>query len=301
MPARATLLVVLALSLMASAPAAAGDTAPPPSSPPERLRALLESKVRPGSPEPSGSPRYLALRDAGTRGTRLFVGWILPDLPRAERDAVPELVGRVESALSDLRAHTAWISDARVFLGGDVETPLLGVEIGAKRAGAARELETALLGSLAALAGAEPGLPADPAAASPTGATRSLARRLAPLARGVVELCGPGAPSPVRPKKPARHVIESGDTLSEIALENGLDLDELLRLNGLDPDRPIHPGEELELTSRAPPRPKLYVARSGDTLAKVAKHFGVTQKALVDVNRLRVRTLSPGQKLVLPR
>ena len=73
-----------------------------------------------------------------------------------------------------------------------------------------------------------------------------------------------------------------------------------MRLNGVDPKQPIHPGDELKLDA-GEPRPKLYVAKPGDTLAKVAKHFGVSEKALLEANRIVERRLSPGQKLVLPR
>ncbi len=48
-------------------------------------------------------------------------------------------------------------------------------------------------------------------------------------------------------------------------------------------------------------RPKLYVAVAGDTLAKVARRFAVSERALLDINRLPAGTLTPGQKLVLPR
>jgi hypothetical protein len=48
-------------------------------------------------------------------------------------------------------------------------------------------------------------------------------------------------------------------------------------------------------------RPKLYVVRAGDAFAKVARHFAVSEKALIDSNRLQSETLTPGQRLVLPR
>jgi LysM repeat protein len=48
-------------------------------------------------------------------------------------------------------------------------------------------------------------------------------------------------------------------------------------------------------------RPKLYVVKPGDTLAKVAKRFGVSEARLREVNRLTVRRVETGQKLVLPQ
>jgi hypothetical protein len=47
--------------------------------------------------------------------------------------------------------------------------------------------------------------------------------------------------------------------------------------------------------------PKLYVVEQGDSLAKVARRFRVSEQALIEANRLENRRLSKGQKLVLPR
>jgi N-acetylmuramoyl-L-alanine amidase len=131
--------------------------------------------------------------------------------------------------------------------------------------------------------------------------TGDLLRLLHPVRRAVVETYRPGTNTVVRVNKPVRHVIERGDTLSEIAQAHGLDLQTLTRLNGIDPKRPIHPGVELKLSAQGSRRPTLYVVKAGDNLAKVARRFGVSQKALMDVNRLDDRRLSKGQKLVLPR
>src|SRR5204862_281004 len=75
----------------------------------------------------------------------------------------------------------------------------------------------------------------------------------------------------------------------------------LAKLNHLDVAQPIKPGLELRLSDRAPLRPKLYVVRPGDDLAKVARHFGISEKSLLEANRLEVRQIHKGQKLVLPR
>ena len=123
-----------------------------------------------------------------------------------------------------------------------------------------------------------------------------------PISRAVVEVQPPDPPDVRRVSKaPVRHVVERGDTLTHIARKNGLDLDALVRLNGIDPDRPIHPGEELRVSDKRARRPKLYVVKQGDTLAKVARRFGVSEARLLEVNRLRVRRVETGQKLVLPQ
>jgi hypothetical protein len=46
--------------------------------------------------------------------------------------------------------------------------------------------------------------------------------------------------------------------------------------------------------------PKLYVVLAGDTVARLARRFGVSKKALLEANRLEGEALRPGQKVVLP-
>jgi LysM repeat protein len=247
------------------------------------------------APRAPTSPRFAALLEPGLRGTRVVVGWVLPGLDAADQSRLGELVavlgpgvdGRLPAPLSALGPKLTVA--ARIEAIRDV--PLLAIDLALPRAGAAKDLELALLRVVSDLAAAE------------TSPLAPLARRyLTPLARAVVELHPPGAAvAAVRVTTPLRHVIERGDTLSEIAESHGLDLEALVRLNGVDPHRPIHPGVALKLSAGGSPRPKLYVAKAGDTLAKVARHFGVSEKALVDANRLEARPLRPGQKLVLPR
>jgi LysM repeat protein len=248
-----------------------------------------------GSARIPSSPRFAALREPDLRGTRVLVGWLLPGLTADERNLLDELVSvlgrRADGAVPAPLAPFGPKLTVAVGVGEVRDVPLLSVELALPRAAAGKELELALLRAIAELA------------ADQTTTRAALARRyLTPLARAVVEMHPPGSPSAaVRVTKPLRHVIERGDTLSEIAENHGLDLKELLRLNSVDPDRPIQPGEALKLSPGGPPRPKLYVAKPGDTLAKVARHFGVSEKALLEANRMEAGRLNPGQKLVLPR
>ena len=274
-----------------------------------KLRALLLHRL-PGSPlKVPGSPRYLALKDPSAHGTRLLVGWVLPGLSASE---LPDLRALTDALSAALRSGTAKATvpfDAVVSLDMDGEAPLVVVELSSSRPTASRALEEALLGVVAGLGAAPP--PATAAAdgvlpsaqvTSVSGRVAAVARaQLGPLSRAVVELHRPDAPTAVQSAKPARHVIGRGDTLSEIARSHGLAVERLAKLNGLDVRRPIRPGDELKLTDKRPPLPKLYVVQRGDSLAKVARRFGVSEKALVEVNRLDDRRLSKGQKLVLPR
>jgi LysM repeat protein len=307
----ALLLVVLALATPARADPAspvveaaargAGEAAHALS----KLRALLLLRL-PGTPlKVPGSPRYLALKDPAARGTRLFVGWVLPGLSATELPDLLALTDALSAALRNAPATGAAPFDAAVALDMDGEAPLVVVELSTSRPSAGRALEEALFEAVARL-GAAPspavaaGRDAPPASASSRVAAAARAQ-LGLLSRAVVEVHPPGAPAVVRNAKPIRHVVERGDTLSEIARAHGLDVRRLADLNELDPKRPIRPGDELKLSDKRPPLPKLYVVQKGDSLAKVARRFGVSEKALLEVNRLDDRRLSKGQKLLLPR
>jgi LysM repeat protein len=257
-----------------------------------KLRALFEPGR--GPLRAPTSPRFVSVREPGRQGSRLLLGWVLPGLSadeRAELATVTTLLaendfGRIKKRVSALGPGIT----VEVALAELEQAPLLIVSLDSPRSNSTKELELSVLETLAALAADET-----------SGVTALVRRYLAPLSRAVVEVHPPERAVAVGVVKPMRHVIERGDTLSEIAASHGLDLDTLVRLNGVDPKKAIHPGQELKLNEGSAPRPKLYVSKQGDTLAKVARHFGVSEKALVDVNRMEPGHLSPGQKLVLPR
>jgi len=292
--ALAGLLVTPAASASApseSAPSAASDEG---AADPALLRVkeLLTSVS--GQLKAPASPRFTSLRDSSLRGTRFVVGWLLPGLSSADAPEAVALADALEREGAGGLSSALAAVGARVTSSAVIEevagTPLLVVTVSSPRRGIGKELELGVLKAVSHLG--------DDSSAPFAGLAR---RALSPLARVVVEVHAPEAPQVgLRRPLPVRHVIERGDTLSEIAQSHGLDLEALVRLNGMDPNKPIHPGEELKLGAGAP-RPKLYVARPGDTLAKVAKQFGVSEKALLEANRIEVRDLSPGQKLVLPR
>jgi LysM repeat protein len=105
------------------------------------------------------------------------------------------------------------------------------------------------------------------------------------------------------------YVVQSGDTLSGIALRFGTDVATLVRLNGLsNPDvllagtRLVVPTPVLRAPAPTPaPRAVLYSVKAGDTLWDIAVRTGTTVEALLAANHLdpdaRIR---PGQVLALP-
>jgi membrane-bound lytic murein transglycosylase D len=106
------------------------------------------------------------------------------------------------------------------------------------------------------------------------------------------------------------HVVRSGDSLWRIAKRNRMDVATLARLNGMGPGDTLRAGQKLVLNTRASTSKKSastgsarqvsYKVRSGDTLSRIAKVFGVTVSDLVSWNGIsKHSTLRPGQKLTV--
>jgi LysM repeat protein len=269
------------------------------------------ASVSENAPRPT-SPRYLALARPGLRGFRLFVGWSLPDLAVGDDEAlsaVASTLGGDDGWLVARIVRTRKADEVNVWFERREGGAWFGVEITGSTRSATKDLELMVLETLAVLAAhappaaetAEPKPDFPSPGLSPAFVGRTVRRFLSPTSRAVVEVQPPDPPDVKRVSKvPVRHVVEPGDTLTHIARKNGLDLDALVKLNGIDPDRPIHPGEELRVSDKRARRPKLYVVKQGDTFAKVAKRFGVSEARLLEVNRLKIRRVETGQKLVLP-
>lgn len=109
-------------------------------------------------------------------------------------------------------------------------------------------------------------------------------------------------------RRPAVHVVRSGDSLWRIAKRNRMTVATLARLNGMQPGDTLRAGQRLVLNPRAASsrlasaggsaRQVSYKVRSGDTLSRIAQVFGVTVSDLVNWNGIsRHSTLRPGQRL----
>jgi LysM repeat protein len=249
------------------------------------------------------------------------MAWSLPGLSSEDEqalEAVASTLGGDDGWLAARIVRTKKADTVGVWLERHPGGAWFGVEVTGSTRSPTKNIELMVLETLAVLAAHAPQSaegadgspaaeastrPADRAAGiSPALVGRTVRRLLSPSSRAVVEVQPPDPPDVARVQKvPVRHVVERGDTLTHIAKKNGLDLDALVRLNGIDPDAPIHPGDELRVSDKRARRPKLYVVKPGDTLAKVAKRFGVSEARLREVNRLTVRRVETGQKLVLPQ
>jgi peptidoglycan lytic transglycosylase D len=113
-------------------------------------------------------------------------------------------------------------------------------------------------------------------------------------------------------RRPAVHVVRSGDSLWAIAKRHRMNVATLARLNGMRPGDTLRAGQKLVLNSRGSSggqkstasggsaRQVSYKVRSGDTLSRIAQVFGVTVSDLVSWNGIsKHSTLKVGQKLTV--
>ena len=100
------------------------------------------------------------------------------------------------------------------------------------------------------------------------------------------------------------HVVEYGDTLSEIARRHGTTVHKLTEFNRIEESTVLRPGQKLRLLpaafssnpgGRAPIR---YRVKRGDSLWEISRQFGVSVASLRKWNRLPVdEPLMPGREL----
>jgi LysM repeat protein len=128
----------------------------------------------------------------------------------------------------------------------------------------------------------------------------------------------PPTPAPAPPAAENEYVVVKGDTLSKIAKANGVTLKALEDANpGVTPTR-LKVGEKLTIPAGVSTTganaagetangiatttggDQVYTVKSGDTLTRIARHFGVGLKALMAENNLTTTHIRVGQKLNIP-
>jgi len=123
-------------------------------------------------------------------------------------------------------------------------------------------------------------------------------------------------PPPVAPEAAgSEYVVIKGDSLWKIAKKNGVTVKAIEAANpNIDPAK-LKVGQKLSIpgaTSAAGSATdmtgststdngeEVYTVKSGDTLSKIAKHYGVTYKAIESENGLSTARIKVGQKLKIP-
>lgn len=101
------------------------------------------------------------------------------------------------------------------------------------------------------------------------------------------------------------YIVQSGDTLFDIALRYGIGWQDLAAANGLDANAPLPIGTQLRIPATTstgePQRSKVHIVQPGETLWQIASVYGVNWYELMRVNGMAEDTvLSIGQKILLP-
>lgn len=112
------------------------------------------------------------------------------------------------------------------------------------------------------------------------------------------------------------HIVEEGETLGGIANRKGVTRQSIIDANGLKEPYHIRIGQKLTIpaqggasssrpaassTASASRASNIYVVKDGETLGGIANRAGVTQRAIIDANKLKEPYhLRTGQQLVIP-
>ncbi len=102
-----------------------------------------------------------------------------------------------------------------------------------------------------------------------------------------------------------RHVVKRGETLSGIAAHYGVSMSTLRSLNRLKKDV-VWVGQRLKVpagsavSATASLAPKRHKVVRGDSLTAIAVHYGVSAKAIMQVNNMKSSNVMLGQTLTIP-
>jgi len=98
------------------------------------------------------------------------------------------------------------------------------------------------------------------------------------------------------------HKVLAGESLAEIAHHYGVGVQSLAEENDLKPDAPLKPGSALRIPNELRQgATRGHVIRKGDSIASIARHYGVSQKLLVRINDIRSsKDLKVGRTLAIP-
>lgn len=98
------------------------------------------------------------------------------------------------------------------------------------------------------------------------------------------------------------HVVDSGETLSDIASEHGTTVRAIVEANGISNPNLIRAGQELTIPGgTGSSSGSSYVVEEGDTLGAIARRFGTSVRALVEANGItNPNLIHAGKELAVP-
>ena len=94
----------------------------------------------------------------------------------------------------------------------------------------------------------------------------------------------------------SNHIVESGDTLWDIARDNNISVEDLLTWNKLDSIL-IYPSQELQIEKKV----EAYVVKKGDTLSDIAKDHNISLNELMEWNNISGHLIYPDDQLALDK
>jgi murein DD-endopeptidase MepM/ murein hydrolase activator NlpD len=97
------------------------------------------------------------------------------------------------------------------------------------------------------------------------------------------------------------HQVRAGESLDALAVRYGVPLDQLLLANGLTDPQHVYAGQTIVLPRTTGENQTIYTIRAGETLAAIARRYGVSVDAIVAANGLVDRNdIQAGQQLIIP-
>jgi len=102
-------------------------------------------------------------------------------------------------------------------------------------------------------------------------------------------------------KEAVYHTVSKGDTIGSISAKYKVDVDVLMRLNGISDPRRLRIDQKIEIPPSGMAGGITHTVKPGDSLAEIARHYGVGIRALAEENN--IRTNSPiriGDELRIP-
>ena len=90
------------------------------------------------------------------------------------------------------------------------------------------------------------------------------------------------------------YLIQSGDTLSEIAIRFGVPVMDIINLNMIR-DEAIFPGQKIQI-----PHHQFYEIKPGDTLSEIALEYNSSLEEIQSLNNLVNTQIIVGQMIKLP-